>query len=181
MKRIIKNKAYNTDTATQLSKVEDAEAWDLGGVSRGEALYQNRFGAFFLHQWSQNGPDGEDFERIAPLTAHKAKEWLLRNDAGQVDLIESLFGAVPEAGSKEAKYTLRLPISLQKRLAALAQEEDVSLNAWMVRALERAASRPNNAGKVQAFVRGIRLGQIVEVGKPKIAPLRINKKPVRPT
>ena len=43
---------------------------------------------------------------------------------------------MPEAGSGEAKYTLRMPDSLRDRLAERAKANNQSLNAWIVRCLE---------------------------------------------
>jgi len=51
---------------------------------------------------------------------------------------------MPEAGSGEVKYTLRMPEILRDRLAAVAKANDQSLNAWIVRCLESCANE--NAG-----------------------------------
>ena len=53
-----------------------------------------------------------------------------------VELIERLFGEMPEAGSGETKFTLRMPDSLRDRLAERARANRQSLNAWIVRCLE---------------------------------------------
>lgn len=134
-KRIIKGKAYNTDTSTKVGSWTKEE--EAVGISWGEDLYQNRFGQFFIYKWGEDGPDGP-YEDIIPLTPRKARDWLVAHQSWRVDVIESLFGAVPEAGSKESKYTLRLPVHLHKRLAELAEANNQSLNAWMVKALEGA-------------------------------------------
>lgn len=55
-------------------------------------------------------------------------------------------GAVPAAAADEpsaARLTLRLPARLKSELEAAAAAEGVSLNAWLVRALSGAASRPH--------------------------------------
>jgi hypothetical protein len=55
-KRIIDGNTYNTETATQI------EGWDTTEedypVTHGQHLYQNRFGAFFLHSYQDDGPHG---------------------------------------------------------------------------------------------------------------------------
>ena len=51
---------------------------------------------------------------------------------------------MPEAGSGETKFTLRMPDSLHKRLTQLAKAENQSLNAWIVRFLESGAGMPES-------------------------------------
>src|ERR1700733_9265224 len=109
-KRIIDGKTYNTETATYI------EGWEnhLGYEVSGERLYQNRFGAFFLFSYTYSGSQ-ETREAIAPLIPDQARVWLEENRSHRTDLIESLFGEMPEAGSGEVKYTLRMPESLKDR------------------------------------------------------------------
>lgn len=136
-KRIIDGKTYNTETATQIAGVdEDDHSVPYEG---GEYLYQTRFGAFFLFSYREAFAE-DDYAKIAPLTPEQAREWLEKNQSWNVELIESLFGQMPEAGSGEVKFTLRLPESLRDRLAALAKANDQSLNAWIVRCLESCAA-----------------------------------------
>lgn len=134
-KRIIDGKTYNTETATHL------EGWDEdhGPYESGEHLYQNRFGAFFRFHYV-SGAAEDDYEAIEPLTPEAAREWLEKKRPFRTDLIERLFGAMPEAGSGEVKYTLRMPESLRDRLAELAKANGQSLNAWVVRCLEGCAT-----------------------------------------
>jgi hypothetical protein len=134
-KRIIDGKTYNTETATQLAGWDD----DEGPFLCGSYLYQTRFGAFFLYAYG-GAEEGED---IFPYTPEQARKWLEKNS--QVDLIERLFGKMPEAGSGESKFTLRMPDSLSDRLAALAKANKQSLNAWIVRCLESCAAEAVSA------------------------------------
>jgi hypothetical protein len=130
-KRIIDGKTYNTETATQLAGWDYDEAPFPGGAY----LYQTRFGAFFLY--ASGGPkEGED---IIPYTPEQARVWLEKNQ--QVDVIERLFGEMPEAGSGETKFTLRMPDSLRDRLGECAKANNQSLNAWIVRCLESCAAQ----------------------------------------
>ena len=139
-KRIIDGKTYNTETATRLA------SWDIEpgdpnyeGVTQRQHLYQNRHGAFFVYWSDDDGPYGEE-RGLRPLTPDEARIWLEHHAGYEVDLIESLFGQMPEAGSSESKFTLRLPDSLRERLATLAKANGQSLNAWIVRCLEYCAS-----------------------------------------
>jgi len=135
-KRILDGKTYNTETATQIAGF----ATDHGPCEAGNYLYQTRFGAFFQYTFL-DGMQEDDHDTITPLTAEQARHWLETNQSYNPDLIERLFGEMPEAGSGEIKYTLRLPESLRDRLAALAKNNQQSLNAWMVRCLEACASQ----------------------------------------
>jgi predicted HicB family RNase H-like nuclease len=134
-KRIIDGKTYNTETATQIA----GEDHDGGFYEWADYLYQTRFGAFFQFT-SLEGQEEDDHETIKPLTPDEARQWLEKKVSWQPELIEKLFGEMPEAGSGEAKFTLRLPESLRNKLAARAEENKQSLNAWMVRCLERCAA-----------------------------------------
>lgn len=143
-KRIIDGKTYNTETSTLI------EGWDSdeGPWESGAHLYQNRFGAFFLFSYLSAG-DEDDYEKIEPFTPEQARSWLEKNRNWRTDLIESLFGLMPEAGSGEVKYTLRMPESLKDRLAARAKENGQSLNAWIVRCLEGCAAPHEKPDSVQ--------------------------------
>jgi hypothetical protein len=56
--------------------------------------------------------------------------------------------AVPTEDGLTARITLRLPESLKRELEAAAAREGVSLNTWLVRALQRgAAPAPRRIGK----------------------------------
>lgn len=134
VKRIIEGKTYNTETATKIGGYD----YDEGPYETGDFLYQTRFGAFFQYTYL-NGRDEEDYDRIKPLTPDEARNWLEEKLSYEPEVIEKLFGEMPEAGAGEIKYTLRLPESLRDRLAARAKENEQSLNAWIIRCLERCA------------------------------------------
>lgn len=51
---------------------------------------------------------------------------------------------MPEAGSGELKFTLRMPDSLRERLAERAKANGQSLNAWIVRCLESCAAETSS-------------------------------------
>jgi len=138
-KRIIGGKTYNTETATQIEGWTEDHHPDGPGES-GVYLYQTRFGAFFLYMF-RSGYDENDYEEIEPYTPEQARDWLEKHRSYQPELIESLFGEMPEAGTGEVKYTLRMPESLRDRLATLAKANKQSLNAWVVRCLEACASQ----------------------------------------
>lgn len=141
-KRIIDGKTYNTETATQIAGWNDQHdgPWDSGTY-----LFQTRFGAFFEYSFFE-GMNEDDFEKIRPLTPDEAQKWLEERVSWDPALIERLFGEMPEAGSAEVKFTLRLPESLRNRLAELAESNRQSLNAWIIRCLERCATPGDQNG-----------------------------------
>jgi hypothetical protein len=126
-KRIIEGKTYNTETATQLGPPHDDGPFEA-------RLFKTRHGAYFLYVFD----DTEPSEGIEPLDPPAAQRWLERH-CPSAAVIEAEFGLMPEAGQNEARITLRVPESLRQRIAALAQARDQSLNAWIVRCLERCS------------------------------------------
>jgi hypothetical protein len=149
-KRIIDGKTYNTETATEIAGV-DNDDYSVP-YEAGAYLYQTRFGAFFLFSYYEAHRE-DDYEKIEPFTPDQARDWLEKNVSHRVDLIEKLFGTMPEAGSGESKFTLRMPDSLRDRLAALAKANDQSLNAWIVRCLETCAdAEPAKAKPKHRFI-----------------------------
>lgn len=125
-KRIIDGRTYNTETATLLGQYEDDAPFEY-------TLFKTRHGAYFLYVLSQ----ADDHEDIKPLTPEAAQQWMEKYCSA--DRFEAEFGEMPEAGDPEARITLRIPETLRRRVAALAEGRNQSLNAWMLRCIERAA------------------------------------------
>jgi hypothetical protein len=55
-------------------------------------------------------------------------------------------GPAPSADDLSARLTLRLPPALKDRITAAADREGVSVNAWVVRVLDRAGERSGPRG-----------------------------------
>jgi hypothetical protein len=128
-KRIIDGRTYNTETATLLGQ------WQLDNAPLVEALFKTRYGAYFLY----NCRDDIPHTWIKPLEEGAARKWLEDCCPGDTATWEREFGEAPEAGDPEARVTLRIPETLRKRVAVLAEERQQSLNAWIQRCLERCA------------------------------------------
>lgn len=60
-------------------------------------------------------------------------------------------------GEANARITLRMPEELKARVEAQAGAEGLSVNAWILRQLERRASRPPGGSPGQSPVHGSRL------------------------
>ena len=132
-KRIIEGKTFNTETATQLGY------WDGADTPLVQALYQTRHGAFFLYSLDEAKHTSDPrYEQIIPHKPDEAQKWMEQHCSAEA--LERVFGEMPEPGETEARFTLRLPETLRKRLAALAEERRQSLNAWILRCLEACAA-----------------------------------------
>lgn len=136
MKKIIKGKLYNTDTAKLLGNCSRYSPNDISHVS--EYLYLKKNGEYFLHgeggplsiyaeQIEQNEWSGG--ERIIPLTYEKAKKWA--EEKLEVEEYEKIFGEV-----SEDSIVIRLSISMTAEEAALlkknAQKANMTISAFIV-------------------------------------------------
>lgn len=107
MRRIIKNKQYNTETATKVHEWEST--YDVTDFSwYCETLYRKRTGEYFLHgdggpmskyaratgmnQWSGG-------EAIKPLTYDEARDWM--EEHADADEYEAEFGEPDEGDSHD--------------------------------------------------------------------------------
>lgn len=133
-KRIIDGKTYNTETSTQLGEEEDPY--------RGYTLFKTRHGAYFLYFDNTNEPE---LDQIIPMEPNEAQLWMER--CCSADQVEAEFGEMPDAGDEEARITLRIPDSLRKRITVIAESRSQSLNAWILRCLERCASMQEKEAK----------------------------------
>lgn len=145
MKRIIEGKTYNTATATRLYGLSCNASGKSDFRWEDTSLYQTKGGAFFLAgeggpmtRWGKRvGTMTTYGEGLMPITIEEAKEILERED--EKELIEQIFGTAPEATADgDTTYLLRLPASLKTRAAAKAEAAGMSLNAFAMRALEKA-------------------------------------------
>ncbi len=125
-KRIIEGKTYNTLTSTSLGQHE-GDLWT-------ETLFKTRHGAYFVHISSLTF----NAERIEPYEPEKAQKWMENHTSPKK--LEAEFGKMSEAGESEARITLRIPNSLRKRVAHIAETKGQSLNAWILRCLEKNAT-----------------------------------------
>lgn len=126
-KRIIVGRTYNTETATLLGR------WEPHDAPYEELLFKTRHGAYFLYVDLETVPD----ELIKPLEPEDAQKWM--EEHCRAEATEAEFGEMPEAGDPEARITLRIPETLRKRVAAIAENRKQSLNAWIQRCIERCA------------------------------------------
>ena len=133
MRRIIDGTAYDTDTGELIMEVGFNDAHP----DEGQRLYRTRNGAFFL--WEQYvTPSYRAGQDIVPLSDAKTQEWLEKYGN---ELVEKYFGEMPEGGAAERRITLRMPSNLGERLNRLAESNNVSVNRYIVRCLERCVAQ----------------------------------------
>lgn len=133
MKKIIRNKLYDTDTATEIGV-------DCGGGQGprdfrywAERLYRKRTGEYFLH--GEGGPltqyarwlDGNNRsggEKIIPMTYEAARSWA--EEHLSADEYQAEFGPVDEGGDGVDVHVV-LPAGIAESLRRQARETGKSL------------------------------------------------------
>lgn len=127
MKKIVKGKLYNTDTAKKVAEWSaDIAKNDLRFYS--ETLYQKRTGEFFLY--GEGGPDSKyakpydgdwvSGEKIIPLSLENAKETVSKNL--DTEEYEKIFGDVSE-GSLLGDLHVQIDSNLLIQLKQKASDE----------------------------------------------------------
>lgn len=136
MRKIIKNKMYDTDTAKELATYSNYGDWrDFNHYK--EALYQKRTGEFFLfgvggprtqyaEQIGQRGWTGG--KKIIPLTYDSAREWAEEHlDAGEY---EDIFGEVAEDESR-TQLCLSISTAAAEKIRRMAQESGQTISDYV--------------------------------------------------
>ena len=141
MKRIIDGKTYNTDSSTVVADgTWHDENQDLAIETK---VYQNRAGIYFAveqHKQVWRDRDGKTQERTwSEWTALEDEEAATKFCEDSALTIYLGFDAVPEAGDMSETETIyvRVPRFLKLAVEAQAKAEDVSINLFAMRCLER--------------------------------------------
>ena len=137
MKKIIKGKQYNTETAKECGQYEpNPYRSDFSWFC--ETLYQKKNGEFFLHgdgnansRYSKSCGQNEwcGDEKIIPMTYQEAQEWAEQHLTG--DEYEDIFGEVEEDDStiRTTISTTAAEMEIIKRNAAQA---GMTVSAYIV-------------------------------------------------
>lgn len=131
MKKIIKNKVYDTATAQKYGE------WDNGHYTSdfaycAETLYRKKTGEFFLHgeghtlsKYARRSGNSSGWgEQIIPLSYAEAQTWAEEHLDGD-DYI-SIFGE-PEESEKLGDLHVRISAAKMQKLRQTASQESVSL------------------------------------------------------
>lgn len=136
MKKIIKGRKYDTETAKEMASWSDGLSFrDFTHVE--EVLYQKRTGEFFLHgaggpstryavPTGQNSWSGG--EKIIPLTWESAREWA--EEHLDADDYEEIFGEVSEDDSRTV-VTLSLSVGALEKAKRSAAQAGMTLSAYI--------------------------------------------------
>lgn len=141
MKRIIKNKVYDTDTAQRLGEyAPNPNQSDFHYFC--ETLYRKKTGGFFLHgegnaasKYSRSCGQNEwcSGEKIIPLPYEEAQEWAEKHlDA---DDYIAVFGEPEEDGSIEA-LNVRISSARMTKLRQAASRDGLTLVALVEKLID---------------------------------------------
>jgi len=139
MRKVIKGKLYDTDTAARIADWSDGYPRDFGYTH--ETLYRKRTGEYFLH--GAGGPSspyakscGQNQwmggEAIRPFTCSEAKAWM--EQRADADDYEREFG-IPDEGAEHDLHAIISEVAWQQ-LSRAASDEGVTVRAI----IERLAS-----------------------------------------
>ncbi len=141
MKKIIRGKKYDTDTAELVGEYQYSNPRDFHYVY--EELYRKRTGEYFLYgtggpmsKYSESVGQNEwsGGEAITPLDLNDAKDWVEKNcDA---DKYEELFGTVEDDGEKVVT-TISLSKPVAQILEKQALEHRVSKSEWIEKLIKK--------------------------------------------
>lgn len=144
MKKIIKAKLYDTETAKQVGE------WDNGLGHRDfrhceETLYQKKTGEYFLHgvggpmsKYCTVSPDGngrDRGEKIVPLTVEQAKEWA--EEKLDADEYQEIFGEISEEDDKKETLNLYMTKSTIKKAKNIAAKKEISTSQLIESLIEK--------------------------------------------
>ena len=131
MKKIIKGKVYDTETAKELASWSNGGTWrDFNHVE--ETLYRKKTGEYFL--CGEGGPNTRYAERvdtnswsggsrIMPMTYQEATEWAEEHLDG--DEYEAIFGEVVEDDTKRM-MTYNLTVTAVEKVRRMAEKAGCS-------------------------------------------------------
>ena len=143
MKKIIKSKLYDTETAKLVGE------WG-NGISQSdfryceENLYLKKTGEFFLHgkggamsKYCEISADGNERswgEKIVPLTVDEAKEWA--EEKLDADECQEIFGEISEEDDTKGNFNLYIAKSAIKKVKDLAARKGVSASKVIEKMIE---------------------------------------------
>ena len=137
MKKIIRGKRYDTDTAKKVGAAY-AECQRTDFAYWEEELYRKNTGEFFLYGWGRPlskygktcGNETSGSEVIKPLDLEEAQEWAEKNLDGEE--YEQIFGPVEETDAKKT-VLFSLPLDAVELLKRRAAAKNISASEYITR------------------------------------------------
>ena len=137
MKKIIRNKVYDTGTATLFAEYSSGHS-ETDSKHYTEALYQKKTGEYFIYgeggsasRYSQACPTGgwQGGEKIVPLSYEQARQWA--EEYLSTQQYEKLFGEVAE---DEDRVTMSISLSASEaaHIRQAAAKAGMSISAYIV-------------------------------------------------
>ncbi|MCJ1989389.1 hypothetical protein [Pseudolactococcus carnosus] len=127
MKKIIKGKSYDTETAKEIGSITIGRWGDYNWYD--ETLYQKKTGEFFIYGhgganskygvWVADGKS--EGKKIIPIGVEAADEWSQENLDG--DTYEKVFGEVTE---DSAMITLRTTTTIKEKFDNIKKEKNMN-------------------------------------------------------
>ena len=145
MRKIIKNKVFDTNTAKKMGTFRDSE--DSGDFDYYEvSLYRKKTGEFFLHTYY--GPKSKyrkitgysDWARIIPLTYDEAREWA--ETALTEEQYKSIFLGVVDEGTEMEALTVQIPTALAIQLKRQTDKSGQLIKDAVAEALQQWLNTP---------------------------------------
>ena len=136
MRKIIKNKVYDTDTAKKMGTYRNPEGRGIFHYYE-YTLYRKKTGEFFLHACGRSN----SYESIMPLTYDEAQEWaeeLLTEEQYK----RIFFGVVAESTGTEA-FTVQLPTALVTQLKRRTDKSGQMIKEAVAEALQQWLNMPD--------------------------------------
>lgn len=137
MKKIIKGKVYDTDTATFLAEYDSGHSvTDFKHYA--EELYQKKTGEYFIYgeggpasRYSQACPTGgwDGGQKIVPLSYEQARQWA--EECLSTKQYEKLFGEVLEDEDR-VTMSISLRTSEAAHIRQAAAKAGMSISAYIV-------------------------------------------------
>ena len=144
MKKILKNKVYDTETARKMGTFRELEG--SGDLDYYEvSLYRKKTGEFFLYTYG--GPKNKyreimgysDWGRIIPLTYDEAQKWA--ETALTEEQYESIFFGVANEDTGTEALTVRLPTALVTQLKRRTDKSGQMIKEAVAEALQQWLER----------------------------------------
>lgn len=133
MKKIIRGRKYDTETARKIGCHTRQELYDSDLLANVDyALYRKRTGEYFVHAEYDYPYDDGCPDYIKPLTNDEANEWAQENL--DVDVYEREFGEVSEDDGNVAT-TLNLPRKSYDKLKKLALDSSTPVSKYLAKTI----------------------------------------------